>query len=207
MATIVWWNNFKMMVFHDQIFAVTGLSIKTSVKTEDKTAGSDAYVAVKNKGTIEITLEVTLSEALNVRVQENVEAMINSATLGQTGYFYTAQGKLFACKFMLTGAEAQKIDMDRQGRWLSAEMKLTFKQSSKGDGTISTQQPEDMAAIAKQKAEEEAKKRAQTKGKESQKSGTPTGTRKPFIVTAEPEGNTRQLLTEKVSRTPVALMD
>lgn len=135
MGEIARWNGHSFTVSANLIRSFNDFSIKGSSDTEDKTSDKEAYVSRKNGSPREISLTAQLNAMLGCDVQTEAMAFVKEAYAGKSDFFYCAGKKLLTCKLMLTDASADKIEMDATGRWIRAEVKLTFKQSTKDDGT------------------------------------------------------------------------
>lgn len=105
--------------------------IVSECETEDKTASAQKYVSAKNGKPIQITLTVTLSAYLGVDVRADAIALIDAAQRSYQGYFYIQSKKLFPFMLMMTKAEMKNFEVAPNGTWVSCDMGLTLKQSSK----------------------------------------------------------------------------
>lgn len=105
--------------------------IVSECETEDKTASAQKYVSAKNGKPIQITLTVTLSAYLGVDVRADAIALIDAAQRSYQGYFYIQAKKLFPFMLMMTKAEMKNFEIAPNGTWVSCDMGLTLKQSSK----------------------------------------------------------------------------
>lgn len=107
------------------------LQIVSECETEDKTASSQKYVSAKNGKPIQITLTITLSAYLGVDVRGDAIGLIDAAQRSYQGYFYIQSKKLFPFALMMTKAEMKNFEIAPNGKWISCDMGITLKQSSK----------------------------------------------------------------------------
>lgn len=129
------WGGRQFVVSANVIRGFTGLTVKGSAETEDKTENNQKYVSRKNGKPAEINLVVMLHGALNVDVRAEALAFVSDAQAGKTDYLYISNTKLVPCQVMLTDAEVTETVINPAGQWVSAQVKLTMKQCSKLDGS------------------------------------------------------------------------
>jgi len=131
MATIAFWNNHKFEVSASVIRSFTGLQVKSSAETEDKTKGSEQYTSFKSAKPTEINMTARLNAFLGCDVQKEALAFVEEARWGKYGYFYAYLNenytKLIASRVMLTNATVGEIEIAPSGQWLRADVQLTFK--------------------------------------------------------------------------------
>lgn len=137
MAEIARWNGHKFEVGSGLIRGFTGLSVKGSSETEDKTSDKQKYVSRKNGKPNEITLTAILNAATGCDVKKEAMDFVNEARAGNKDYFYVATKKLCTCQVMLTEATVKEIAMTNKGVWTRAEVTLTLKQCDKNGSTSS----------------------------------------------------------------------
>lgn len=106
--------------------AVTGAS-ELEGKSED--SGSTEYVKRKGAKPIEITMTVILAARLGIDVYNWAMSFVADAKNGKEDYLYIGSKKVIPYQLMLTQAKVDKIDISPKGKWKSAQVKLTFKQS------------------------------------------------------------------------------
>ncbi len=150
MAEIARWNGHKFEVGSGLIRGFTGLSIKGSSETEDKTSDNQKYVTRKNGKPNEITLTAILNAATGCDVKKEAMDFVDEARAGKKDYFYVATKKLFTCQVMLTDATAKEVAMTNTGVWTRAEVTLTLKQCDKNGGTSSEKKTTTTKTPAKQ---------------------------------------------------------
>lgn len=138
MATLVEWYTHKFEVASDSIRVFNDLSVSGTCETEEKESSKEKYVSLKNRKPAEITLTAILNAYLGCDVQNEVMTFVNEAQKGTSDFLYANGGKLMGCKLMLTSAKATKIDIAPGGKWTHAQVALTFKQSTKADGTVAS---------------------------------------------------------------------
>lgn len=138
MAEIGSWNGHSFTVSPTLIRGFTGLTIKGSSETEDKTSNSQKYVSRKNSKPSEITLTVELNAMTGCDVKNEALKFVDEARCGANNYFYLSGKKLISCKLMLTEASISETVIAPNGTWVSCKVKLTMKQCAKYDGTASS---------------------------------------------------------------------
>jgi len=134
---IVRWGDFKFSVTPKDIVGVRDISLSGSCETEEKESGGEKYVKLKNRKPIEFTVKVLLNAYLTEDVKGKTVDLITTSTKGQSNYLYLGNEKLLTPRFMLTAAKAGKVTIAAGNTWVSSEIELTFRQSTKYDGTKS----------------------------------------------------------------------
>lgn len=136
MATIANWNGHTFVVSSRLVRSFTDLKIKGSSETTEKNSDKHNYEEHKNGEAYEISMTVCLSAQMGVtNVYSEAMAFVHEAAEGATAYFYIGGSKLLPAEMMLTSAEVEEIEyMPGKGnRWVSAQVKLTFKQGTEND--------------------------------------------------------------------------
>lgn len=131
MAIIGQFGNWKFEVSSKYVRSFKNLQIIGECETEDKTADSQKYVSAKNGKPIQITMTVTLCAYLGADVRGDAVGLIDAAQRSDQGYFYIQSKKLFPFMLMLTKADVKNVGLSPSGQWISCEVSLTLKQSSK----------------------------------------------------------------------------
>lgn len=131
------WNGHRFEVTPSVIRGFTGLQVKGSSETEDKTKSKQKYVARKNGKPAEVSLTINLNAMLGCNVRAEAMAFIADAEAGKKDYFYVGNAKLLTCKLMLVDASVKEIDIAAGSVWRKADVALTMKQCSKF-GAITT---------------------------------------------------------------------
>lgn len=131
MAEIAAWNGHSFVVSPNLIRGFTGLTIKGSSETEDKTSDGQKYVSRKNSNPSEITLTAELNALTGCDVKNEALKFVNEARSGAKNYFYMGGKKLIACQLMLTEASVSETTIAANGTWVSCKVKLTMKQCAK----------------------------------------------------------------------------
>lgn len=139
MAKVAKWNNHTFEVSPGLIRGFTGLQIKGSSETEDKEINKEKFVTRKNAKPTEISLTAVLNALLGCDVRNEAMQFVADAKAGKTGYFYIGNKKLMTCQLMLTEADVSETQITASGKWVSAQVQLSFKQASKDDGSTSAQ--------------------------------------------------------------------
>ncbi len=138
MAEIASWNGHSFTVSPKLIRGFTGLTIKGSSETEDKTSDGQKYVSRKNSNPSEITLTAELNALTGCDVKNEALKFVDEARSGAKNYFYMGGKKLITCQLMLTEASVSETTIAHNGTWISCKVKLTMKQCAKYDGTGSS---------------------------------------------------------------------
>lgn len=138
MAEIASWNGHSFTVSPKLIRGFTGLTIKGSSETEDKTSDGQKYVSRKNSNPSEITLTAELNALIGCDVKNEALKFVDEARSGAKNYFYMGGKKLITCQLMLTEASVSETTIAPNGTWISCKVKLTMKQCAKYDGTGSS---------------------------------------------------------------------
>lgn len=138
MAEIASWNGHSFTVSPKLIRGFTGLTIKGSSETEDKTSDGQKYVSRKNSNPSEITLTADLNALTGCDVKNEALKFVDEARSGAKNYFYMGGKKLITCQLMLTEASVSETTIAPNGTWISCKVKLTMKQCAKYDGTSSS---------------------------------------------------------------------
>ena len=141
MATIANWNGHTFEVSPSLIRGFTDMTIKGACETTDKNSDKQKYVERKYGEIPEISMTVGLNAQTGVtNVFKEALEFVQEATEGATAYFYMGSSKLLPAKMMLTQAEVVEIvHMPGQGaKWISCNVKLTFKQGTKNDSGSGT---------------------------------------------------------------------
>lgn len=138
MAEIASWNGHSFTVSPKLIRGFTGLTIKGSSETEDKTSDGQKYVSRKNSNPSEITLTAELNALTGCDVKNEALKFVEEARAGAKNYFYMGGKKLITCQLMLTEASVSETTIAPNGTWISCKVKLTMKQCAKYDGSSSS---------------------------------------------------------------------
>ena len=88
MAEIASWNGHSFSVSPKLIRSFTGLTIKGSSETEDKTSDGQKYVSRKNSNPSEISLTAELNAFTGCNVQNEALKFVEEAQAGATNYLY-----------------------------------------------------------------------------------------------------------------------
>lgn len=138
MPTIANWNGHTFEISPQLVRSFTDLSIKGACETTEKNTAHQKYVEHKYGEAAQLSLTVPLSVLTGVTdvYGESME-YVQEATDGASAYFYMGSEKLIPAKLMLISAQVVEVELmpGRGDVWVSANVKLTFKQSSKNDGT------------------------------------------------------------------------
>lgn len=138
MAEIASWNGHSFTVSPKLIRGFSGLTIKGSSETEDKTSDGQKYVSRKNSNPSEITLTAELNALTGCDVKNEALKFVDEARSGAKNYFYMGGKKLITCQLMLTEASVSETTIAANGTWISCKVKLTMKQCAKYDGSSSS---------------------------------------------------------------------
>ena len=136
------WNGHKFYVTPTKVVGYKSLQITASCETEDETNGGNKYVKKKNDGGYEVKFTAILDKRLGVSdVRAMAMHLAEDARTGAKSYVYNNGSKLFTPQMMGTGATVKNIVTAPNGTWISAEVDMTLKQCSKGDGSSTPDTP------------------------------------------------------------------
>ena len=127
------WGGRKFVVQSNLIRGFTGLTIKGSTETKDKTTDKQKFVERKNSNPTQVSMTVVLDGRFGIGVQEEALWFVEAAYNGKSDYMYINGEKLLPYQLMLTDAEVSETKLTPAAEWLSAQVKLTMKQCSKAD--------------------------------------------------------------------------
>ena len=173
MAEIGRWNGHKFEVTPSVIRGFTGLQIKGSSETEDKTKSKQKYVARKNGKPAEVSFTINLNAMLGCNVRDEAMAFIADAEAGKKDYFYVGNAKLLTCKLMLVDASIKEIDIAAGSIWRKADVALTMKQCSKFGATSSGGASSGNKKKSKKKSVRKSGKKTTKKSKSKKKKSLP----------------------------------
>lgn len=129
------WGKLKFKVSKKKINSFTDLAIKGSIKTEEKTktkSGQEVTTKKTTKATeVSFTAHLYASTGCNVR-KESLR-LVKAARRGKKAYLYIGGKKLVKYKLILTEASVKEVTFyggKSNIRWYSADIALTFKQST-----------------------------------------------------------------------------
>lgn len=128
------WNGHKFIVSPKLIYSFEGLQIKGSSEMKEKKETEQGTVARKGSNPTEISMTIPLNAYTGCDVRKEALAFVSEAKAGKSDYFYVASKKLVSCKMMLTDATVKEVQITATGKWKYAEVQVTMKQCSKGDG-------------------------------------------------------------------------
>lgn len=136
MANMASWNGHVFAVDPQKVYSFKTLSVKASNETEDKTKSKQKYVSRKNGKPYEITMTIQLDARLGIsNVKKEAVKITEEARKGDSDYFYFGGSKIVNCKFMITEANIDSVEMTGNGTWISCDVKCTWKQCSKVSGS------------------------------------------------------------------------
>lgn len=138
MGEIGRWNRHRFVVSSEVIRSFDNLNITASSETEDKESDKQKYVSYKNAKPTQITIDVRLSAQLGCDVRTEAMGMVEDASKGVSDYFYVGKEKLVSCQLMLTDTNVTEVGVTYDGTWSQATVKMTFKQSTKADGSLAS---------------------------------------------------------------------
>lgn len=152
MAEIAAWNGHTFTVSPQLIRSFTGLTIKGSSETENKTGDGQKYVSRKSSSPHEITLTAELNALTGCDVKNEALEFVDEARLGAKNYFYMGGKKLITCQLMLTEASVSETVIAPNGAWVSCKVRLVMKQCTNHDGLSSkkaSKKTSEKASLAK----------------------------------------------------------
>jgi len=134
------WRNYTFEVSPTLILGFTGLTLKGSTETEEKTSDGQKYVSRKAGKPIESTFTIKLTAQTGCKVREDALALVQDATNSEKGYFYVGGKKLIPAQLMLVEAEVSEISIGPGGQWISCDVGVTMKQCTKADNNAAPSQ-------------------------------------------------------------------
>lgn len=126
------WKNHKFEVSSNKIQGIKGFSLKGSSETENKTSSSQDYVTRKKGGPTEVSFTAILNAYAGCDVEGEAKAFVEDARKGEKDYLYISGKKLLTYQLMLTSANVDQVEISPSGKWVKAEVQLTFKQTQAG---------------------------------------------------------------------------
>lgn len=132
------WNGHTFVVSPTLIRGFTALTLKAASETKEKTSGNQKYASRKNGKPVEVTMTVTLSALTGCNVRNEATEFAKDAVNGKSDYMYVGEKKIATCKLMLIEANVTEIKIAPSGQWISCQIQLTFRQSSKFSGSSSS---------------------------------------------------------------------
>lgn len=165
MAEIGRWNGHKFELSPSIIRGFTGLTVKGSCETKDKTKSKQKYATRKNGKPSEVSLTVVLNAGLGCDVRTDALKFISDATAGSKDYFYVGNKKLLACKLMLVDASIKEASVGDGNTWIHAEVSLTMKQCDKGGSSSSSSSSSKKKSVKKTSKKKTTTKKATTSSK------------------------------------------
>lgn len=112
------------------------LTMNGQCVTEEKTVGNEKFVAMTGIGPMGLSLTAVLDARTGADVYGLATHYLGVAHNGKTGKIYFAKyGQLYPFTWMMTNAEISEYQVNPNGQWIHAEVKMTFKQASKWDGS------------------------------------------------------------------------
>ena len=129
------WNGHQFEVSRTKILSFRDLQVKASIETEEKLDDRTKYAAVKNSKPTEVSFTIVLHRALDVDVRAEAKAWLKEANNGSgtADYLYIGKSKLVEYSLMLTEASLSDVVIDAKNRWISATLKVSFKQCNPAD--------------------------------------------------------------------------
>ena len=132
---LVKFKNFVFEIKPDKIQSFNQWSITGQTNTEDKETDGQKYVSKKTRGTAEMEITAVLNYFAGADVKQTVLDMVEAANEGKEDFVYLCGKKLFTYKMMLTKAQAKDIRLAPNGEMIYAEVALSFRQSTKKNGS------------------------------------------------------------------------
>lgn len=134
MAEIAKWNGHAFVVSPTLIRSFIGLTLRGSSTVEEKTSGSECYVARKASAPTEVSFSIPLSTATGCDVFKEANQFVSEARSGAKDYFYIGGKKLTPGKLMLVEASVSEVQIAPGGQWISCTVQVRLQQASKKNG-------------------------------------------------------------------------
>lgn len=132
MTELAQWAGFQFYIAADSALLFDKLKMSAEMETEEQEDQGQKYAASKAGKPVEISLNVILNASLGIDVQSACMVFLDAAKTGQHGYFYMAGQRLLPFEIMMTKASTDEIKMAPGGRWIAANISVTFVQSENG---------------------------------------------------------------------------
>jgi len=132
------WNGHIFVVSPTLIRGFTELTLKAASEVKEKESGNQKYVARKNGKPVEVTMTITLNATTGCNVREEAMEFAKDAVNGKADYMYVGGKKIAACKLMLIEANVSEISIAPNGQWVSCQIQLSFRQSTKFSGSTTS---------------------------------------------------------------------
>lgn len=129
------WNKHRFISKRKHILGFTDLQIKASSETEEKTGSKQKFVSRKNSKPTEISLNAILDARLGCDVKKEAMSFVSDAYNGLSDWLYIGAKKLVTCKVMLVDATVRDIVLTSKGKWISAQVALSFRQCTQDNGS------------------------------------------------------------------------
>lgn len=126
----------RLFVSAKEIKSFKDLKISTSLETEDQDDDNEKYVRRKNVGVTEVSFTVVLSSFAGVNVKAEALAWHSAGKKSDSYYLYLSGEKPFTFRVLMTKVSIENVIIGPGGIWISAEVKVTMKQSTKANGQI-----------------------------------------------------------------------
>lgn len=131
MSVMARWNIFTFEIDYSKALLFDKLHMSAETETEDTTENGQKYVKTKNGKPLSVTLTAIVNAAMGADVRTTVLQMMDAAQRSTEDYLYVGYEKIFPFRLMLTKAETDDIGLiPGGGGWVSANVNLTFQQSS-----------------------------------------------------------------------------
>ena len=125
------WNGHRFVVYKSRIFSFKDLTIKGSSELESGSDNKKDYAKRKKGNPAEVTITISLNTHAGCEVRNESLGFVKDASAGTSDYFYVGLHKVLPCKLMLVDASVKDVKISRNGAWISANVQLSMKQSSK----------------------------------------------------------------------------
>ena len=134
-SNLIQWGDIAFYAKPSGIRTYKGLTLKSSTTTETEENGDDAYIKKKKNGAYEISLTAILDKRLGEGdVLSSARHILECCRSGYTGYIYCRGAKLVSSQMMGVSANINNVLQSPNGSWISCEIQISLKQSSKLEG-------------------------------------------------------------------------
>ena len=128
------WGNHKFIISNTEIRSFKDFQITGSADIDKSDENDQGYYSYQGAQPVEISMTAVLNAFVgNSDVRSQAETFVDEARRGKSDYLYIGGKKVFTFTLILSNAKVSKVEFAPDMTWISANVDLTFKQSS-GEG-------------------------------------------------------------------------
>lgn len=126
---IAQFGSMRFEISADNAMLFADLKLSAGCETEDQSSNGQKFASYKEGKAAAITMTILLNAALGNDVRGTTEWLQHSAQRGVKEYMTLGGRKLYPFQLIMTKADADKIMIAPDGRWVSAEVSVSFTQA------------------------------------------------------------------------------